>query len=116
MQLESQKKEFELRGRELEQREAQNENESKYLAEEIEKVHSFLLPSFHRILEMHKRVKKLLKEKVHSFTVDSPNNYLRVMISRSEGKNECLLLHVFACSYDNCSCKNLKQPLISDIF
>ncbi|KAG6600048.1 Protein INVOLVED IN DE NOVO 2, partial [Cucurbita argyrosperma subsp. sororia] len=37
LQLESQKKEFELRGRELEKREAQNENESKYLAEEIEK-------------------------------------------------------------------------------
>jgi len=41
LQLESQKKEFELRGRELEKREAQNENESKYLAEEIEKVHFF---------------------------------------------------------------------------
>ena len=39
LQLDSQKKEFELRGRELEKREAQNENESKYLAEEIEKVH-----------------------------------------------------------------------------
>ncbi|XP_022988349.1 protein INVOLVED IN DE NOVO 2-like [Cucurbita maxima] len=37
LQLESQKKEFELRGRELEMREAQNEHESKYLAEEIEK-------------------------------------------------------------------------------
>ncbi|KAG6600994.1 Protein INVOLVED IN DE NOVO 2, partial [Cucurbita argyrosperma subsp. sororia] len=37
LQLDSQKKEFELRGRELEKREAQNENESKYLAEEIEK-------------------------------------------------------------------------------
>ncbi|KAE8647991.1 protein INVOLVED IN DE NOVO 2 [Cucumis sativus] len=37
LKLESQKKEFELRGRELEKREAQNENESKYLAEEIEK-------------------------------------------------------------------------------
>lgn len=46
LQLESQKKEFELRGRELEKREAQNENESKYLAEEIEKVHTsfFLSP------------------------------------------------------------------------
>lgn len=44
MQLESQKKEFESRGRELEKREAQNETESKYLAEEIEKVHFF--PSF----------------------------------------------------------------------
>ncbi|KAG7031607.1 Protein INVOLVED IN DE NOVO 2, partial [Cucurbita argyrosperma subsp. argyrosperma] len=37
LQLDSQKKEFESRGRELEKREAQNENESKYLAEEIEK-------------------------------------------------------------------------------
>lgn len=42
-QLESQKKELELRGTELEKREAKNESESKRLAEEIEQVWSFLL-------------------------------------------------------------------------
>ena len=56
LQLESQKKEFELRGRELEMREAQNEHESKYLAEEIEKVHfSFLLSQELRDAEITKR-------------------------------------------------------------
>lgn len=40
-QLESQKKELEVRGIELEKRDAHNENESRKLAEEIEKVQLF---------------------------------------------------------------------------
>lgn len=46
MQLESQKKELELRGEELEKRETQNENDRKILAEEIEKVLMLVLGVF----------------------------------------------------------------------
>lgn len=42
LQLESQKKELELRGQELEKREVRSENESRKLADEIEKVWYFL--------------------------------------------------------------------------
>lgn len=55
LQLESHKRELDLRGRELEKREAHNENERKKLCEEIEKVliHSSLkliCLEFHHIL------------------------------------------------------------------
>lgn len=49
-QLESQKKELELRGTELEKREAKNESESKRLVEEIEEVGCFVL---HGLVDFH---------------------------------------------------------------
>lgn len=62
-QLESQKKELELRGTELEKREADNDTERKKLAEEIEKVWYF---AFHVALFRSidaKEVQPLLGEK-----------------------------------------------------
>lgn len=50
LQLESQKKELEVRGTELEKREAKNESESKRLAEEVEQVLCFVL---HGLLGFH---------------------------------------------------------------
>jgi t-SNARE complex subunit (syntaxin) len=47
LQLESQKKELEMRGIELEKRDAQSESERRMLAEEIEKVSLFGLDCCH---------------------------------------------------------------------
>lgn len=47
LQLESQKKELEMRGIELEKRDAQSESERRILAEEIEKVSLFGLDCCH---------------------------------------------------------------------